>query len=120
LWTSDNRGLLCPGAVVEYDDAHGTEKRERALRVNGAAKGGRDRCGIIECRAFRCSKVSHDQTARIAALGNSAPEIDLNSVDPFLDLREALDIDSIDFLNFITAIHRRLELNILALASLKA
>jgi acyl carrier protein len=45
-------------------------------------------------------------------LGNIAPEIDMNSVDPSLDLREALDIDSIDFLNFITAIHNRLGINI--------
>ncbi len=41
-------------------------------------------------------------------LGNIAPEIDMNSVDPSADLREALDIDSMDFLNFITAIHQRL------------
>ena len=45
-------------------------------------------------------------------LGNIAPEIDMNSVDPSLDLREALDIDSMDFLNFITAIHHRLGINI--------
>ncbi len=45
-------------------------------------------------------------------LGNIAPEIDMNSVDPSMDLREALDIDSMDFLNFITAIHHRLGINI--------
>jgi acyl carrier protein len=45
-------------------------------------------------------------------LGNIAPEIDMNSVDPSADLREALDIDSMDFLNFITAIHHRLGVNI--------
>jgi acyl carrier protein len=45
-------------------------------------------------------------------LGNIAPEIDMNSVDPSADLREALDIDSMDFLNFITAIHQRLSVNI--------
>ena len=37
-------------------------------------------------------------------LGNIAPEIDLQKVDPSADLREALDIDSMDFLNFIIAI----------------
>ncbi len=34
------------------------------------------------------------------------------AVDPAADLREALDIDSMDFLNFITAIHHRLGVDI--------
>jgi acyl carrier protein len=33
-------------------------------------------------------------------------------VDPSADLREAIDIDSMDFLNFIIAIHRRLGVDI--------
>ena len=45
-------------------------------------------------------------------LGNIAPEVDMASVDPDADLREAIDIDSMDFLNFVTAIHRRLGLDI--------
>jgi len=45
-------------------------------------------------------------------LNNIAPEIDMASVDPAADLREALDIDSMDFLNFITAIHHRLGVDI--------
>jgi acyl carrier protein len=45
-------------------------------------------------------------------LGNIAPEADLQSLDQKADLREALDIDSMDFLNFITAIHHRLGLEI--------
>jgi acyl carrier protein len=45
-------------------------------------------------------------------LGNIAPEVDLATVDPAADLREAIDIDSMDFLNFITAIHRRLGVDI--------
>ena len=45
-------------------------------------------------------------------LGNIAPEVDLKIIDPGADLREALDIDSMDFLNFITAIHHRLGLDI--------
>jgi hypothetical protein len=31
-------------------------------------------------------------------LGNIAPEADLTTVDPKADLREALDVDSMDFL----------------------
>jgi len=41
-------------------------------------------------------------------LSNIAPEMDLAALDPAADLREALDIDSMDFLNFVTAIHHRL------------
>ena len=45
-------------------------------------------------------------------LSNIAPEIDLRSVDPAADLREAIDIDSMDFLNFITAVHHRTGIDI--------
>lgn len=45
-------------------------------------------------------------------LGNIAPEADLQALDPKADLREALDIDSMDFLNLITAIHNRLGVNV--------
>jgi acyl carrier protein len=45
-------------------------------------------------------------------LGNIAPEIDLQAIDPAADLREALDIDSMDFLNFVIAVHHRLGIDI--------
>lgn len=45
-------------------------------------------------------------------LGNIAPEMDLRTLDPSADLREVLDIDSMDILNFVTAIHHRLGLDI--------
>lgn len=45
-------------------------------------------------------------------LTNIAPDVDLQTIDPRADLREALDIDSMDFLNFVTAIHHRLGLDI--------
>jgi len=41
-------------------------------------------------------------------IGNIAPEADLSRLDPYADLREELDIDSIGFLNLITALHNRL------------
>ena len=41
-------------------------------------------------------------------LSNIAPETDPAGIDPGTDLREALDIDFMDFLNFITALHKRL------------
>ena len=45
-------------------------------------------------------------------LNNIAPEVDLATIDPAGDLRETLDIDSMDFLNFITAIHHHLGVDI--------
>ena len=45
-------------------------------------------------------------------LSNIAPEVDLATIDPASDLREAIDINSMDFLNFITAIHHRLGVEI--------
>ena len=34
-----------------------------------------------------------------------APEADLDSVGPDETMQEALDLDSIDFLNFVTGLH---------------
>lgn len=45
-------------------------------------------------------------------LNNIAPEADIASVAPTADLREAIDIDLMDFLNFVIAIHRRLGIDI--------
>ncbi len=45
-------------------------------------------------------------------LNNIAPEIDISGIDRGADLREAMDIDSMDFLNFISALHRRLGIDI--------
>jgi acyl carrier protein len=52
------------------------------------------------------------RVAIVEELGNIAPEADLATVDPEADLREALDIDSMDFLNFVIALHRRLGVDI--------
>ncbi len=45
-------------------------------------------------------------------LNNIAPEVAIGTIDPAVDLREALDIDSMDFLNFVTAMHHRLGIDI--------
>ncbi len=45
-------------------------------------------------------------------LNNIAPEIDMSGIDRGADLREAMDIDSMDFLNFISALHRRIGIDI--------
>ncbi len=43
----------------------------------------------------------------VGELGNIAPEADFNAMDPKADLRESLDIDSLDFLNFVAALHKK-------------
>lgn len=45
-------------------------------------------------------------------LGNIAPEADLTELPGDADLREALDLDSMDMLNFVTALHERLDVAI--------
>ena len=45
-------------------------------------------------------------------LNNIAPEANLAALDPTADLREALDIDSMDFLNFVIAVNHRLGVDI--------
>jgi acyl carrier protein len=49
------------------------------------------------------------------ALGQVAPEADLASLDPRADLREQLEIDSMDFLNFVIAVHARTGVEIASL-----
>ncbi len=39
-------------------------------------------------------------------LGDIAPELDAAQLKPGLNLRDQLDLDSMDFLNFIIAIHK--------------
>jgi acyl carrier protein len=51
---------------------------------------------------------AHIRTVLREELGNIAPEMDLQALDPSADLREALDIDSMDFLNFVIGLDRSL------------
>lgn len=45
-------------------------------------------------------------------LGKIAPEADLDSLSPDENVREALDIDSFDHLNFLIALHEELGVEI--------
>lgn len=45
-------------------------------------------------------------------LARLAPEIEFDALDQAADLREQADLDSMDFLNLLTAIHQRLGLDI--------
>ena len=46
------------------------------------------------------------------ALSNVAPEVDLENVDPTRDLRDQIDVDSVDFLNFVIGLHKALGIEI--------
>ena len=46
------------------------------------------------------------------ALSNVAPEVDYNAIDPAKDLRDQIDIDSVDFLNFVIGLHKELNIEI--------
>jgi acyl carrier protein len=48
------------------------------------------------------------KAALLDEIGNIAPEADLAALQPDVDFREELDIDSIGFLNLIIALDRRL------------
>ena len=48
----------------------------------------------------------------LESLHRVAPEADLERVDPNENLREALDIDSFDFLNVLVALSEKLGVNI--------
>lgn len=45
-------------------------------------------------------------------LGDIAPEADLSSLQSDVNLRDQLDIDSMDFLNFAIALHKAFQIEI--------
>jgi acyl carrier protein len=50
--------------------------------------------------------------AIFAALRPIAPEVEADEIDPALPLRAQIDLDSMDFLNFVVALHKRLGVDI--------
>ena len=50
--------------------------------------------------------------AVLRALADVAPEADPATLRPDVDLRDQLDIDSMDFLNFVIGIHEQVEVEI--------
>jgi acyl carrier protein len=46
------------------------------------------------------------------ALSNIAPEVDVDAIDSAKDLRDQIDIDSVDFLNFVIGLHKELGVDI--------
>jgi acyl carrier protein len=45
-------------------------------------------------------------------LGDIAPEADLATLNPAVSFRDQLDLDSMDFLNFVVAIHKAFHIEI--------
>ncbi len=48
----------------------------------------------------------------VEELINIAPELEPDEIDPEADLRDEMDIDSMDFLNFVIALHKKLSVEI--------
>ena len=48
----------------------------------------------------------------LASLLRVAPETDVSTIRPDLPLREQIDIDSIDFLNFVIELHHDLHVDV--------
>ena len=48
----------------------------------------------------------------LTTLGEVAPDVDTNNIDPDVEFRDQFDFDSMDFLNFATALHKKLQIDI--------
>ncbi len=55
---------------------------------------------------------SEIRAAVVGALKSVAPESDPSSISESAPLRDALDLDSMDFLNFVIALHAALQVDI--------
>ena len=60
--------------------------------------------------SLQTPRTIRDVVAR--ALSRIAPEADLTQLDPSDDIREQLDLDSVDFLNFVVALHDELAVEV--------
>ena len=104
-WVADGRvkkrPLVSVSLAADHRASDGHHRRPVALGHRPPSAGARQAMSETDIRAVVFEE-----------LGNIAPEADLQALDPKADLREALDIDSMDILNFVTAIHKRLGINI--------
>ena len=48
----------------------------------------------------------------LQALSDVAPELEPENLDPKVELRNQLDLDSMDFLNFVLGLHKALNVDI--------
>jgi len=52
------------------------------------------------------------RTAVLEALHRVAPEVDATTIDPAANLRDEIELDSMDFLNLVTAVGEQLGIEI--------
>jgi acyl carrier protein len=52
------------------------------------------------------------RTVVLRVLGRIVPEVDMSQIKPNLRLRDQLDIDSMDLLNFVVGLHKELQIEI--------
>lgn len=52
------------------------------------------------------------RSVALEVLSRIAPEVEPNDIDPSVNLRDQLDIDSMDFLNFVIGLHKALLIDI--------
>lgn len=58
------------------------------------------------------SSESQIKAVVLRVLNGIAPEVEIDSIDPRRDLRDQIDIDSVDFLNFVIGLHKALGIEI--------
>lgn len=52
------------------------------------------------------------RTIVLETLTRIAPEVETEELDPIIKLREQVDLDSVDWLNFLVGLHERLHVDI--------
>ena len=60
----------------------------------------------------RSRSTSEIKRTVLSLLGEIAPEADLTTLRPDRSVRDQLDIDSMDFLNFIVALHKEFQVEV--------
>ena len=58
--------------------------------------------------------MTRDEVRKVVlrVLGEIAPEVDLATIKPSLRIRDQVDLDSMDMLNFMIALHKELKIEI--------
>lgn len=52
------------------------------------------------------------QSITLEVLGQVAPEADLGNLDPAMSFRDQFEFDSVDYLNFVLTLEKRLQIKI--------